>query len=114
MSAQVTTAPGRGPDTVHGAASPLGSITVEDGVLRLVGEIDADLCTHWTTSRPADLEVLAVDARRVTFLSCAGLGLLFGVAHGRAGVVPLWAGGRAVLRPMAVTGVADLFDLRPA
>ena len=98
-------------ETVFGTSVPQGSITVEDGVLVLVGDVDTQLCQVWAAQRPAGLEVQAVDARRVTFLGSPGLSLLAGLAQGRAERLPLWTTSRVVLRPLQITGLLALFDV---
>ena len=100
------------PQTVFGTSAPQGSIAVQDGVLVLTGDIDSDLCQTWALQRPATADVQAIDARGVDFLGSAGLALLAGVAQQHPAPLPLWATSRIVLRPLTVTGLDRLFDLR--
>lgn len=100
-----------GAEIVLTVALPHGSITVDDGVLVLTGDVDTRLCRTWTAQRPPALDVHAVDAREVTFLGSPGLALLAELAEERGTRLPLWATDRAVLRPLRVTGLDRLFDV---
>ncbi|SDF69359.1 STAS domain-containing protein [Klenkia brasiliensis] len=90
----------------------MGSITLVDGALRLSGEIDAHLCGTWRGSGTDLSGVQVVDAREVTFLGSSGLALLAEVARAHGRGVPLWTAQRAVLRPLRMTGLEPLFDVR--
>lgn len=102
-----------GPDGApgDGVSAPGGSITVVGDTLVLTGDVGTDLCQAFrTTGRQLD-EIDRLDARRVTFIGSPGLSLLAEVARVRGAGVPLWAG-RAALRPLRLTGLDRLFDVR--
>ncbi|SDH06875.1 hypothetical protein [Klenkia brasiliensis] len=96
-----------GTSTVH------GSITLVAGTLVLAGDVGTDLCLAFRATAPTLDGVQCLDARQVTFLGSPGVGLLAQVAHDRGAGVPLW-GSRAALRPLRLTGLDRLFDVRPA
>jgi anti-anti-sigma factor len=89
-----------------------GSIGLAEGALRLAGEVDAHLCETWRGTGTDLSAVQVVDAREVTFLGSPGLALLAEVGRARGPRVPLWTAQRAVLRPLAMTGLGQLFDVR--
>lgn len=105
---------GPGASRVPAADEPIdaGSIALDDGALVLTGDIDDRLCADFRTAGVDLAAVDCVDARRVTLLASAGLALLAAVARARGTGVPLWAGQRAVLGPLRMTGLDHLFDLR--
>lgn len=89
-----------------------GSISLVEGALRLVGEVDAQLCEAWRGSGADLAGVEVVDAREVTFLGSPGLALLAQVVRLRGSGLPLWTTQRAVLRVLRMTGMEQLFDVR--
>lgn len=102
------------PDGVpaSGVRSATGSITQVAATLVLEGEVDAHLCQSFR-SGPRDLSTVScVDARRVTFFGSPGLSLLADVARVRGVGVPVWAS-HAARRALRVTGLEQLFDVRP-
>jgi len=97
---------------VDGVSAPGGSISTVAGTLVLGGDVGTDLCLAFrATDRRLD-GVDRIDARRVSFLGSPGLSLLAEVARVRGAGVPLWAS-RAVLRPLRLSGLDRLFDVRP-
>ncbi len=99
-------------------AAPPGRVVVE-----VTGEVDAytapalDACLSSQATRP-DVRQLVVDLRRVTFLGAAGVTVL-AQAHRRcrmrgARLVIRTGGRRAVLRPLQLTGLADVVAVDPA
>ena len=91
-------------------------------VVEVTGEVDAytapalDVCLH-SQARQRGLRVLVVDLSRVTFLGVAGVTVL-AQAHRRcrmrgARLVLHTAGRRHVLRPLQLTGLADLVAVDP-
>ena len=99
-------------------------VTVEltefDGAARLTvtGEVDSSSATVLRAELDAVLDAgpveLVVDLDGVTFLDSAGLAVLAG-AHRRASAddvrLRVLASGRAVIRPMQITGLYDLLDV---
>jgi anti-anti-sigma factor len=89
-------------------------------VLRLSGEIDTSTVARYQASLGAaessDVEqVIAVDARQVTFLNSTGLGLLIRstLACRESGHSPVLLGPRrAVLQVLKLTGTTALFRIR--
>jgi anti-anti-sigma regulatory factor len=113
MGGGSSAAAGPAPDSVVvGTATTAGSIELDDGALVLRGDIGEQLCDEFRSGGPALGAVDCIDARRVTLLASAGLGLLAAVARARGAGVPLWAGHGAVLGPLRMTGLDDLFDIR--
>ncbi|MCO7220548.1 STAS domain-containing protein [Klenkia sp. PcliD-1-E] len=98
---------------VDGVTAPGGSITTVGGTLLLAGDVGTDLCLAFRAVDRPWAAVDCVDARRVTFIGSPGLSLLAEVARVRGAGVPLWAS-RAALRPLRLTGLDRLFDVRPA
>lgn len=90
-------------------------------VVAATGEIDlANVLEFREALRPivADpaLTLLVCDLSRVTFVSCAGLSALLdvkAVLAARGARLRVVAGGPAVLRPLAVTGLLDLLPVSP-
>ena len=99
--------PERGP----AAGTVRGRAAVVDGVLVLTGEIDGDLRRLWDDEAPAGLDVVAVDARSVTYLGTAGLALLSELSGTSAEPIPLWTASRAVLHALRAVGLDSGFDL---
>lgn len=93
------------------AETDAGSISLVEGALRLVGEVDAHLCETWRGTGTDLSGVQVVDARGVTFLGSPGLALLAEVSRTRGSGLPLWTARRAVLRPLRMTGLDQLFDV---
>ncbi len=105
--------PTTGPDglSADGVSAPGGSIAVVGDTLVLAGDVGTDLCQAFrATDRRLD-GVDRLDARRVSFIGSPGLSLLAEVARVRGAGLPLWAG-RAALRPLRLTGLDRLFDVR--
>jgi anti-anti-sigma factor len=94
-------------------------------VLRVSGEIDmltAPVLTEHVQEQFAGLEddtaqrTLVFDLTRVSFLGSAGLAVLAhaqATAADRGDVVQVVANARAVLRPLEVTGLDKVLDVRP-
>ena len=99
--------PERGP----AAGTVRGRAAVVDGVLVLTGEIDGDLRRLWDDEARADPDVVAVDARSVTYLGTAGLALLSELSGTSAEPIPLWTASRAVLHALRAVGLDSGFDL---
>ncbi|SDO24003.1 hypothetical protein SAMN05660199_01611 [Klenkia soli] len=112
MGSGVAAAAGRAPGAVLGTETTAGSIELHDGALVLSGDIGDHLCDEFRTAGPALDAVDCIDAPRVTLLTGAGLALLTAVARARGVGVPLWAAHRAVLDPLRMAGLDDLFDIR--
>lgn len=97
------------------------SVRLEDlgsvAVLSVVGEID--LLTAPTLeesikeARDQGPELLVVDLSGVEFLGSVGLSVLIGATErvGVSGRLRLVAAGDTVLRPMELTGIAELFSI---
>jgi anti-anti-sigma factor len=118
-----TPAPSTGPDT----GQLLSVCVVPSGrpgrvVVEVVGEVDAytapalDVCLH-SQARQRGVRELVVDLSRVTFLDVAGVAVL-AQAHRRcrmrgARLVLHTAGRRRMLRPLQLTGFADLVAVDP-
>lgn len=119
-----TPAPSTAPDTIQLlSVSVVPSSRPGRVVVEVVGEVDAytapalDVCLH-SQARQRGLRVLVVDLSRVTFLGVAGVTVL-AQAHRRcrmrgARLVLHTAGRRRVLRPLQLTGFADLVAIDPA
>lgn len=115
-----TTTPARGqPFSVTTLADPRpGRVVIE-----VAGEIDSctapilDACLRAQVDRPALRELVAFMGQ-VTFLGAAGITVLARAdRHCRergARLVIRSGGRRAVLRPMRLTGLAELVDIDPA
>jgi anti-anti-sigma factor len=118
-----TAPPPAAPDT-----GQLLSVSVVPGgrpgrvVVEVTGEVDAytapalDLCLH-SQARQHGVRVLVVDLSRVTFLGVAGVTVLAQAdrrcrARG-ARLVVRTGGRRRVLRPLQLTGFADLVAIDP-
>ena len=92
----------------------------DTAVLAVEGELDTltapELETALTGLLVGDEARLVVDLSGVTFLASSGLAVLIHAAH-RAGetgrALHLVVSGRAVRRPLEVTGSAQLFTLHP-
>ena len=98
----------------HSATHPdRGAITLDGDTLTLIGEVDHGLVARWTAEAPADVTATTVDARAVTFLGSAGLALLAGLARATPSRVVLLTEQRVVTRPLTVTGLDALFEIRP-
>ncbi|MGY1763679.1 STAS domain-containing protein [Geodermatophilus sp. SYSU D00779] len=121
---------------LHTPASPaapdtgqLLSVTVVPGgrpgrvVVEVIGEVDAytapalDVCLH-SQARQRGVRVLVVDLSRVTFIGAAGVTVL-AQADRRcrmrgARLVVRTGGRRRVLRPLQLTGFADLVAIDPS
>lgn len=98
--------------TGDGVSAPGGSIGVVGDVLLLTGDIGTDLCLAFRATDRALDGVTSLDAREVTFLGSPGLSLLAEVARVRGAGVTLWAS-PAALRPLRLSGLDRLFDVRP-
>jgi anti-sigma B factor antagonist len=93
------------------------SVTEAGSTVHLVvtGEVDSSSAPVLRTELASALDLgpaeLVVDLRAVTFLDSAGLAVLAG-AHRRAGEqggrMHVLAAGRAVIRPMQITGLWEL------
>ena len=101
-----------------GPRPPAGSITIErEGagrrVLWLRGEVDTAVATRFTSSQRRDqVEVDAIDAGTVTFISSSGLALLLvcveaSLAAGRSPL--LRAASRPVDRALQMAGIDSVF-----
>ncbi len=97
---------------VDGVSAPGGSITTVAGTLVLAGDVGTDLCLAFRAADRRLDGVDCIDARKVAFLGSPGLSLLAEVARVRGTGVPLWAS-RAALRPLRLSGLDRLFDVRP-
>ncbi|SNR79796.1 STAS domain-containing protein [Blastococcus mobilis] len=91
------------------------SVEVEDDqrVLRMSGEIDAEVVDAFREKHPAAPLITAVDLAGVTFLSSAGLSFLIRQTHpGRqAGRLPVLRGvTRPAHRVMQIAGATGLFQ----
>jgi anti-sigma B factor antagonist len=93
------------------------AVSCEGAVVRVaaVGEVDSSsaplLRTQLEAALEGELRELVVDLDGVTFLDSAGLSVLAG-AHRRAAArkvrLRVLASGRAVIRPLQITGLWDL------
>ncbi|MEI4273996.1 SpoIIE family protein phosphatase [Klenkia sp. LSe6-5] len=90
-----------------------GTITVDDGTLTLVGDIDYALVTAWQAAHPGPHRVSAVDAAQVTFLGSAGIAFLLRLAAASPERLRLVSPSRPARRPLEVMGADALMDITP-
>ncbi|SCX43402.1 PAS domain S-box-containing protein [Klenkia marina] len=90
-----------------------GSMTVADGTLTLVGDIDYALVTAWQAVNPGPHQVSAVDAAQVTFLGSAGIAFLLRLAAAAPERLVLRSPSRPARRPLEVMGADALMDITP-
>ncbi|MFJ8816977.1 STAS domain-containing protein [Amycolatopsis thermoflava] len=88
-------------------------------VVRVAGDVDLDSATHLEQALTESAErlppVLVVDLTGVAYFGSAGMRVLVGLQQrcGSATRVRVVASDQRVLRPMEITGLTEVLDVRP-